>query len=136
MILFHAPWVLPISSAPVRDGTVAVEGERIAYVGPRAGAPPGADRELGEVLLMPGLVNAHTHLELTVMRGFLEELEFRSWILRLTSARRSVLSFDALVDSARAGIAEGLRAGITAYADTTESGAPFRAMRELGVRGI
>jgi len=91
---------------------------------------------LGDVALLPGLVNAHTHLELTVMRGFLEDLDFRSWILRLTRARRAVLSLDALTESARAGIAEGLLAGITTYADTTESGVPFRAMRELGVRGV
>ena len=136
MIRYHARWVLPISRPPLENATVVEHEGRIVYVGDPASAPAGVDVPLGEVALLPGLVNAHTHLELTVMRGFLEDLEFRSWILRLTRARRAVLSFDALVDSARAGIAEGLRAGITAYADTTESGAPFRAMRELGVRGI
>jgi 5-methylthioadenosine/S-adenosylhomocysteine deaminase len=109
---------------------------RIVYVGDRATAPEGTDVDLGDVALLPGLVNAHTHLELTVMRGFLEDLAFRSWIVRLMRARRAVLTFDALVDSARVGIAEGLLAGITTYADTTESGAPFHAMRQVGVRGI
>ena len=136
MIRYHARWVLPISRPPLDNATVVEHEGRIVYVGERNAAPPGVDMDLGDVALIPGLVNAHTHLELTVMRGFLEDLAFRSWILRLTSARRAVLSFDALVDSARAGIAEGLRAGITTYADTTESGAPFRAMREVGVRGI
>ena len=70
------------------------------------------------------------------MRGFLEDLEFRSWIFRLTRARREVLTPELLVDSARAGIAEGLLAGITTYADTNDSGAPFRAMLEMGVRGV
>ncbi|HKG93906.1 MAG TPA: amidohydrolase family protein [Gemmatimonadaceae bacterium] len=137
MILYHAPWVLPVAAPPIRDGTVGVEGERIAYVGPRAGAPPGADRELGEVVLMPGLVNAHTHLELTAMRGFLEQLGFQPWIDRLTRARRAVLAEpDVLLDCARWGIVEGLRAGVTTYADTSDSSAPFHAMRELGVRGV
>ena len=136
MIRYHARWVLPISRPPLADATVVEHEGRIVYVGDRAGAPAGVDVQLGDVALLPGLVNAHTHLELTVMRGFLEDLDFRSWIFRLTSARRAVLSFDALVDSARAGIVEGLRAGITTYADTTESGAPFRAMREVGVRGV
>lgn len=136
MIRYHARWVLPITSAPIERGTVVEHGGRIVYVGPRAGAPSGDDVDLGEVALLPGLVNAHTHLELTVMRGFLEDLAFRSWILRLTRARRAVLSRDALVLSAQAGIAEGLAAGITTYADTSESGTPFTAMRAMGVRGI
>jgi len=136
MIRYHARWVLPISRPPLEHATVVEHDGRIVYVGERASAPPGVDTDLGDVALLPGLVNAHTHLELTVMRGFLEDLAFRSWILRLTRARRAVLSFGALVDSARAGIAEGLRAGITTYADTAESGAPFAAMREAGVRGI
>ena len=136
MIRYHARWVLPISSPPIANGTVAEHGGRIAYVGERRGAPDGTDVDLGDVALLPGLVNAHTHLELTVMRGFLEDLDFRSWIFRLTRARREALAPEALIDSARVGIAEGLLAGITTYADTNDSGAPFRAMLDMGVRGI
>jgi len=136
VIKYHARWVVPISRPPLERATVAEHDGRIVYVGDRSTAPEGEDVDLGDVVLMPGLVNAHTHLELTVMRGFLEDLAFRSWIVRLTRSRRAVLSFDALVDSARVGIAEGLLAGITTYADTTESGAPFHAMRQVGVRGI
>jgi 5-methylthioadenosine/S-adenosylhomocysteine deaminase len=136
MIRYNARWVLPVSRPPIEHGTVVENGGRIAYVGERTGAPAGTDVDLGEVALLPGLVNSHTHLELTVMRGFLEDLEFRSWIFRLTRARREALTPEALVDSARAGIAEGLLAGITTYADTNDSGAPFRAMLEMGVRGI
>ena len=136
MIRYHARWVVPISSPPFRDGTVVEDRGRIVYVGSRQSAPPGTDIELGNCALLPGLVNAHTHLELTVMRGFLEDLDFRSWIARLTKARRDMLSSEALLDSARAGIAEGLLAGITTYADTNDSSAPFHAMLELGVRGI
>jgi 5-methylthioadenosine/S-adenosylhomocysteine deaminase len=125
-----------MTAAPVPNGTVAVEGNRIAYVGTRAHAPPGEDRELGSAILLPGLVNAHTHLELTVMRGFLEGLAFRDWIVTLQRAKLAVLDTDRLLDSVRAGIAEGLRNGITCYADTCDSGVALRAMREVGVRGI
>ena len=136
MIRYHARWVLPISRPPLEHATVAEHGGRIVFVGAPADAPAGTDVDLGEVALLPGLVNVHTHLELTVMRGFLEDLTFRSWITRLTRARRAVLTPEALVESARAGIAEGLLAGITTYADTNDSGAPFHAMRRMGVRGI
>jgi cytosine/adenosine deaminase-related metal-dependent hydrolase len=137
MIRYQARWVLPVSRPAVADGVVAVDGERVAYVGPRAGAPPGEDADLGNVILMPGLVNAHCHLELTGMRGFLEELDFGDWILRLATAKRAVLtSLDMLVDAARLGIAEGLAAGITTYGDTCHSGAVIAALRDCGVRGI
>lgn len=136
MIRYRARWVVPMASPPVGNGVVAVEGERIAYVGPADGGPAGDEQDLGAVVLLPGLVNAHCHLELTAMRGFLEDLDFRRWILRLTNARRSVLDRDALLDSARSGLEEGLRAGITAYADTCASGVVLQAMREAGVRGV
>jgi len=139
MTRYHARWVLPISTAPIADGTVVEREGRIAYVGPRADAPPqtdGPDVDLGDALLLPGLINAHCHLELTAMRGFLDGLAFREWILRLTHARHAVLSYDDLLDSARLGIEEGLRAGITTFADTGDSGSGFEAMLERGVRGI
>jgi len=136
VIRYHARWVVPIAEPPIANGTVGVDDGRIAYVGTRADAPGGADDDLGDVILMPGLVNAHCHLELTAMRGFLEDLDFRRWILRLTAARRAVLDRDRLLDAARFGIEEGVCAGITTYADTCESGVAMQAMREAGVRGV
>src|SRR5918911_551306 len=137
MIRYHARWVVPVTAPPVADAVVAVEGERIAYVGSRESAPPGQDVDLGNVLLMPGLVNTHCHLELTGMRGFLEELDFGDWILRLATTKRAVLTtLDMLTDAARLGIAEGLRAGVTTYGDTCHSGVVVGALRECGVRGI
>lgn len=136
MIRYRARWVIPVCSPPIADGVVIVDGTRIDYVGHVDDAPPGDEVDLGDVVLMPGLVNAHTHLELTAMRGFLEDIDFRRWILRLTNARRAMLDRDALLDSARYGLEEGIRAGITSYADTCESGVVMQAMREAGVRGI
>jgi len=135
VIRYHARWVLPISAAPLENGTVAVSDGRIVYVGPRSGAPRGEDRDLGEALLLPGLVNTHTHLELTMMRGFLEDLDFAHWIVRLNKVKRAVLGRDQMLDAARLGIVEGLRAGVTTYADTCDSGVAFDAMLEAGVRG-
>ena len=136
MIRYRARYVVPVVTPPIIDGVVAVDGGRIAYVGSAAGAPNGTTTDLGNALLLPGLVNAHTHLELTAMRGFLEDLDFRSWILRLTTAKRAVLSRDMLLDAARYGITEGLQRGITTFADTCDSGVAFDAMRESGVRGV
>ena len=137
MQVYRAQWVVPVSHSPVQDGAVAVEGGRIAWVGPAREAPAGERVDLGDAILMPGLVNAHSHLELTAMRGFLEDLGFQQWIVKLTRSRRDVLrESDFLLDSARYGIVEGLLAGITTYADTCESGVVLRALDDMGVRGI
>ena len=137
---YAAQWVLPISSAPIRDGVVVVNDARIAWVGATSALPErfaSATRvELGAVALMPGLVNAHTHLELTAMRGFLEGLAFRDWLVVLTKSRRECFDTASLYDASCAGIEEALRNGITTCADTTESGVPLDAMREMGIRGI
>lgn len=136
MIRYHARWVLPISAPPIENGTVAVLDQRIAYVGPRSSAPRGDDVDLGDALLLPGLVNVHSHLELTMLRGFLEDLDFVHWIMRLNSVKRAVLDREQMLDAARLGLAEGIRQGVTTYADTCDSGVAFDAMLACGVRGI
>lgn len=133
---YHARWVLPIASSAIADGAIVVEGSLLQYVGPSVGAVADRHVQLDNAVLMPGLVNAHTHLELTALRGFLEGLDFRDWLRVVTEARRAVLTPDALMDSATIGIHEGLLAGITTFADCTESGVPIAAMRAAGVRGI
>ena len=133
---YHARWVLPVSQPPIENGTVVESDGVITYVGPRATALPGKDYYLGDAILLPGLVNTHTHLELTAMRGFLENCQFPEWIDRLRQSRNEILDDAMLLDAARFGIIEGLEAGITTYADTCSSGVVMRAMRELGVRGV
>jgi cytosine/adenosine deaminase-related metal-dependent hydrolase len=132
---YHARRVLPITQPPIENGTVVEQNGVITYVGPRDTAPRGDDTELGDAILLPGLVNAHTHLELTVMRGFLEDCRFTVWIDKLRQSRQDALTEDMLLDSARFGIIEGLQAGVTTYADTCSSGVVMRAMRDQGVRG-
>lgn len=135
---YRAAWVISVATAPVQDGAVVVEGDRIAWVG-RAGDEPPALKarivELGDTVLTPGLVNAHTHLDLTVLRGLLDGLPFFEWIRGVVACREQLTPGE-LLDSARAGIIEGLSRGVTTFGDTAPVDAPFEAMRELGVRGI
>ena len=134
--VYTARWVLPISAPTIAHGAVAVQGQRIVWVGAASEAPEGVHLALGDAALLPGLVNAHSHLELTAMRGFLEDLPFRPWIRRLTESREAVMTPAWRAASARVGIAEGLLAGITTYGDVSDTGASLYAMREMGLRGI
>ncbi len=137
MRVVAARWLLPITAPPVADGAVAIDADgRLAYVGPRAAAPHGEVEDLGDAVLLPGLVNAHTHLELTAMRGLLEDASFFAWIRTLTRARAEVLSDADLLDASRLGVLEGLAAGVTTFADTSASGAPLDALVECGARGV
>lgn len=141
-IIYSSRWVVPITSAPVEDAAVAIEGSKILAVGPRAqllADLPGAPvREFGNAVILPGLVNVHSHLELTVMRGFLEteESDFFSWLRKLTIARLK-LTADDLHASAGLGAIEAARAGITCVGDSSSFATQSaQALNEIGLRGI
>lgn len=133
---YRARWVIPVTRPPIELGCVVEHEGRIVFVGDRSNAPDGEDCDLGECVLLPGLINAHTHLELTAMRGFLEDLCFNDWIDKLRSSRNEALTTEMLLDAARFGIVEGLHSGVTTYADTCSSGVVMQALLEMGVRGI
>jgi cytosine/adenosine deaminase-related metal-dependent hydrolase len=138
--LYRAAWVAPVSAPPLADGAVLVDGAgRIAAVGPRGAVepPPGCRiEELGEAILLPGLVNVHAHPELSLFRGLLEDLPFREWIVRLAGAKRDALGDEELLLAARWTAEEAVRAGMTTVAATESSGAAVRALGERGLRGI
>jgi len=93
MIVHHAAWVLPMSGPPIRDGWVAVErGGIVGLGGPDTPPPDGDVAEAREtVAVLPGLVNAHTHLELSWMAGQVPPAaSMPEWVRHLMSLRRSV----------------------------------------------
>jgi 5-methylthioadenosine/S-adenosylhomocysteine deaminase len=141
--IYSARWVVPVSAAPIENGAVAVEGQRIAGVGPQAEIVerfPGFKVDsLGEAIIFPGLVNIHTHLELTAMRGYLEqeETDFFAWLRKLTVARLELMTPDDIRVSATWGACEAVRAGITCVGDASDSGMmSMMALRDVGLRGV
>ena len=131
-VRIRARWVLPIWLPPISDGEMVVEGGRILHVGKSSGR---ADIDLGNVALMPGFVNVHTHVEYTVLRGLLEDRAFFPWVRALT-ALKSHLTLDDWIASASWGAAEMLSAGVTTIADCSDSGAAVNALISSGLRGI
>lgn len=139
-MLLRARRVLPLAGPPLEDGAVVVRAGRIHAVGPAkrllADHPEERERDLGEVALLPGFVNAHSHLEITVLRGFLEDLDFYPWLRRLVELCRDGLKADEHVFHSLLGAAEMLRAGVTCVGDCTSTGAPFDALLVSGLRGV
>jgi aminodeoxyfutalosine deaminase len=85
-----AAWVVPVSRPPIRDGRVAVQDGRVTWVGGPgdAGAPEGEVHDLGLGVLLPGLVNAHCHLELSHLKGRLDRSGgFAHWVEDLVATR-------------------------------------------------
>lgn len=140
---YSARWVLPVSASPIENGAVAVEGSRIVGVGDRAEIverfPSFRLEDLGEAVILPGLINTHTHLELTAMRGYLEneETDFFAWLRKLTLARLNILTPDELRVSVLWGACEAVRAGITCVGDASDSALiSMQALHEVGLRGV
>jgi 5-methylthioadenosine/S-adenosylhomocysteine deaminase len=140
MRILAARWVLPISSPPIEHGAVAINDDRIVAVGTLADLETQfaghTIQDLGEAAILPGLVNVHTHLELTVFRGRLEMPAFIDWILELVRLKRETLTPEDIRLSALLGCVEAIRAGVTTVADTASRDAVLPALIESGQRGI
>lgn len=121
--MLRAGWVLPVVTPPIADGAVAVAEGRIVWVGP-AGSPErprGAERDLGNGVLLPGPVNAHIHLELSALAGRTPAaVGFTPWVEALVE-ERARLSLQA----ARSATAEAVRsvaeAGTAAIGDVSNA---------------
>lgn len=141
--IFSAGWVLPISSAPIENGAVALQENKIVLVGTKDEVsekyPDASIEDFGESAIMPGLINCHSHLELTSMRGFLDDVEadFFKWLIKLTVTRAEKLTEKDIELSAIWGALEGARAGITCFGDIGRYGrAGFEALKINGLRGV
>ena len=142
MRLLTANYVLPISSEPIKNGAVAIDGSVIIAVGSRSELedkyPLAETEDFGEAAILPGFVNCHSHLEITSMRGSLDDVEndFSSWLLKLNGLRADLSDQD-ICDTAAAGALEGARAGVTCFGDIGRMGhAGIAALKQVGLRGI
>ena len=122
-MLLRARILLPISSPPIADGAVLISGNRVAALGrwrdlTREAAEPAAEpaADLGQVILMPGLVNAHCHLDYTDMAGQPAPKQFPDWIKGLL-ARKAAASYADYAQAWLRGAAMLLRTGVTTVGD-------------------
>lgn len=134
MRVLAADWVLPVDGPPIERGAVAFEDGRIVAVGSPSELGP-ADETYEDAIIVPGFVNAHSHLEYAVYAGFGDGLDFGPWIM-VHVARKRLLDTDDAVAIARLGAAQCLTSGVTTLSDASFSGAAAQACAELGLRAI
>jgi cytosine/adenosine deaminase-related metal-dependent hydrolase len=139
--LLRAAHLLTMSSPPIRDGAVVFHDRQILAAGPAAAIrqnhPDANIIDLGDSIILPGLVNAHTHLELSNIQQLPDPASLVDWILALLQ-RRSTSDPDAAIHAAVAkGIRESIRHGVTAVGDITLNPAISRPLlRDSPLRGV
>jgi aminodeoxyfutalosine deaminase len=119
-MIYRAKKVIPMDGAAIENGAVAVEGDRIVDVGRHdevriRRSDPIAD--LGEVVLLPGLINAHCHFDFTAFRGAIApRRSFADWIVQINALRHE-FSDDEFLESIARGFQEARRWGTTTIAN-------------------
>jgi 5-methylthioadenosine/S-adenosylhomocysteine deaminase len=125
-----AEWVLPVDAPPIENGLVRYEGPELVEI--REGR---AERHFEHAAIVPGFVNAHSHLEYAVYAGFGDGHPFGPWI-KTHVERKDRLRPEDMLAVARCGVVDSLASGITTTADYSFSGAAATAAEDLGLRAI
>jgi aminodeoxyfutalosine deaminase len=130
---FTAAWVLPISAPPIRNGFVTLEGGRITAVGDRV---PSDVAPLDNVAILPALVNAHTHLELSYLHGCVPpSTSFNDWVMALMALRRDNPdpTAPAIIEAARHAIARARASGTGLVGDVSNTLVTVPLLRDAGM---
>jgi len=117
---YTAEWVLPMTGEPMHRAAISIENGRIVALGEEAAA---AATDLGRMAIMPALVNAHTHLELSYLRQLVPaSTEFISWIRTLVAERqRYQPSSPEVLRGVADGIAEAVACGTALAGDISNT---------------
>lgn len=122
--ILHPDWVLPIEPAgEVLTGhSIAIDQGRIAAIEPRqaleSSHQPAAVKELPGQVIMPGLINAHTHAAMTLLRGYADDLPLMTWLeSHIWPAEQAHVGEAFVRDGSALAVLEMLRGGITCFND-------------------
>ena len=146
MIRYHASWVLPIAEPPIRDGWIVTDRGRIVAYGRYGAVTPNVaahdesgEEDLGNAAILPGLVNAHTHLELSYLADEVPPAsEFLTWIRALLAARRQrpEPAAPAIIGPMEQAIAESVACGTVVIGDISNTLVSFTALARSPLAGV
>jgi 5-methylthioadenosine/S-adenosylhomocysteine deaminase len=126
---------------PINHGAVLVEDGDIEDVGPEDQLlekyPDAPTRSLDQKLLMPGLVNTHTHLNMTIFRGLAEDLPLDDWLEETYRFRRTYMDEETQKLGVKLSLAESIRCGVTTVADMSFYQHRYESLvDDFGIRAI
>jgi len=139
MTAYRAAWVCPIDQPPIRNGAVRVSNGRIAAIGASEFKHDDVLIDMGDAVLLPGLINAHTHLELSWLRGRVPPANrFTDWVKTLVAIRRGTEQAitPEIVAPIHDAISELQWTGTVAVGDVSNSLAAVEPMVQHGVKGV
>lgn len=128
----NAEWIFPVTAPPLHRHAIEIQNGIIQNIRPLL---PNEECIPGSCII-PGLVNAHTHLAYTALRNLFDDLSFFPWIRKLTEVKYEKLSEEDIATSTRLGIAECIRGGITSVADLCDFEVALRELSASPLRGI
>lgn len=127
-VVLTARWVFPVAGPPIANGRITIRGTQILTVEPASSRK--ADLDLGNAAIVPGLVNAHTHLDLSGLRGLVPPTpDFVGWLRGVIARRRTRGAMETAADI-RSGLQESLRFGTTLLGDIAAGGSTWSALSE------
>ena len=135
-MILRAKYVMPDSRTVIENGAVTIQGSKIADVGlyptvRSSGISPTHD--LGEAVLTPGLVNAHTHLDLTNSADSIQRVpKFTDWIFQIIGKRTP----STVGPSVREGVQQSLAGGATTVGDIDGTGESIQVLRDTPIRKV
>ena len=134
LLAVTARWLFPAAAPPLARGVLVLDGSRVAAVEPHGTRTP--DLDFGNAAILPGLVNAHTHIDLTGMRGLAPPSpDFPDWLQQVIAHRRARPA-DEIADDIREGLTESLRTGTTLIGDISSEGASWDALSVAPLRAV
>jgi cytosine/adenosine deaminase-related metal-dependent hydrolase len=137
MELIQAAWLLPIVGPPIREGVAAISSGRVVWVGHPgdSGRPDGPLHRLGDGVLLPGLVNAHCHLELSHLAGLESGDGFVPWVEAVVASRGRHSDAE-IAEAASAAIAAVEASGTVAIGDVSNTLAHLARLAESSLSAV
>ncbi|MCK4778498.1 MAG: amidohydrolase family protein [Actinomycetia bacterium] len=138
-MLLTAEWILPVTTPPIKGGAIVIRDGLIEAIGKEEKIKKQFSGEevigFDKAILLPGFVDAHTHLEYSAFRGICDDLPFSLWKIQVTEKSNYLNKKDWEI-SADIGALEAIQSGITCIGDITMTGASLRAAKRANLRGV